>query len=539
MAAKPPLELHAIITKADGRSFRWDANDRRAENRPMGIECSSKLMEGFADASCELARRPGVYPDLGLYDDFRLEGLDGQVAYEGRGDSFPGDVSDDRQRVGVRAVGWMTHARDRPMPPIVYVDRDLARWQSMSAARRSALVAAAVSVNDGQADTDSSAARLVCAIPGNASTTRQVAEMLYVAEAGGYIGSIYYAFVRGTNVTASYEAYVFTDDADTWPSSTTTGNLCASASSAATHTAGAGERFGAVQLLTPSGDGGTDGLTHDVTFVVVVFGDQGLTKYGTAPDQGYLSSDMIADSGQRFAPLLDYSLVPATDFAVQQAVLDQVTDPYDFWLDLNRWELRHLAVWEGRKLTFEPFDYDAVDWRVRTDEPGVRVRHAGPSAARVANGVIVSYQDVSTLRSTIITPDDDERLRDDAPNIEANKHGIDAWETIQLPDPDSAEGAIRYGQKALERLNRQQAPTRITVKGHIRDDAGHWHQGWMPRAGQTVLPEDEEDGAPRMIHEARWNAAAKTMTLACDASSESIDAILDQLLTQAKMARSR
>lgn len=513
----------------------------------MKIECGSKLMEGFADGSCELARRPDQdYPDLSLYDTIQFEGCDGQIAYEGRGDGFPGDVSEDLQRVGVRTVGWMTHARDQPMPPLIYVDRVMSKYVPVGTNRRNQVVDLNYTMYDPvlrQDSVDALGAALGLDMVNHQDGSTPIAEALYDAGAKGKIGSFYYNLEWGANVTgAGFAAYIAVGATDDYGGYESTADLVTAngrTSVSATYDLAVPGRFCIIGIRGSGTVGFTGNSPYDSDWRIVMFGDQGLTKQGTAPLQGYLASDMLVDSGRRYAPLLDYSQVLASAFVIQQAALDQQTDPYDFWLDLNKWEMRHLAVWEDKKLYFDPFDNDTVDWRVRTDEQGVRVRHAGPSAGRICNGVIVSYQNVSTLRSEIITPDDNPLLADTDPTLPANVAGVKAWQKIQMPDPDSAAGAVRYGQLALARLNKQRAPTRVTVKGHIRDDARHWHQGWVPRANQTVLLENEENAVPRMIHEARWNADAQTVTLSLDAESETIDAILDKLLTETKMARSR
>jgi hypothetical protein len=60
--------------------------------------------------------------------------------------------------------------------------------------------------------------------------------------------------------------------------------------------------------------------------------------------------------------------------------------------------------------------------------------------------------------------------------------------------------------------------------GHVKDAAGNWHQGWKPRAGQTVLLEEDEDDPIRVLYEASWSG--RECTINADAASKTIDAII-------------
>jgi|GEM_PF-5801733 len=533
---RPPLELHAEIETAEGRTYRWDADARNAGDRPMDMKFGHKIMEGCAQGGCVLARKPGDWPDLGLYDTLRYVTLAGEVVWEARVAQLAHDVDAERHRIGVQAGSWMSHARDRPMSPFLYRDADLTHWQALEELRklRSTFDTQAIGANVGPD-------ALTFTLPSSAVDGSAIAELVYIAPPGAKAVSVEYKGAN-VNIPGGYEAARF-DFADVVADLTTgTGTFERESatldSTDRTATASVARAFIATALCAnTTGTTPSDGAKRYLTKAATI-GDHGLTNQG----DGFLASDMIAHSAALYAPLLDASNLTPSTHIVEHAVEFGLIDPYDFWLRLNKYEGRNLAVRPGRILTFEDFDTETVVWRVRLDEKGVRVRYAGPATERVVNGVIVSYQNVSTGRSTIITPDDEPRLADDDPAIPANRHGIDDWEPIQLPDPDSEEGAIRYGELVLARLNRRRRPGKITIRGHVRDYAGNWHQAFKIKDGDTILVEDEEGnptGVPLLVHEMQYDGNTKIATVTVDGESQDADALLDQVITERRTRRVR
>lgn len=523
------------VETAEGQTYRWDANARRPEDRPTGIQFGRKIMEGDANGGCVLGRFPGdQYPDLGLYDTLRAVTLDGEPTWEARIARLAGDTDAEKARIGVVAGSWMSHGRDQPMLPFLYRDPNMSHWQVLEELRklRSALDTQTIGVNI-------SSDGVAFSLPSSAVDGSAIAEAVYIAPPGAKAISVEYNGAN-VNVPVGYEAARF-DFADTVAdlasgSGTWERESATLDSTDRTATASAGRSFVSTALFA-NGTGATpsDGAKRYLSELAPI-GDHGLTNQGG----GFLVSDMIVHSAGLYAPLLDTSRIEATTHIVENAAEFGLIDPYDFWLRLNKYEGRNLAVRPGRRLTFEPFDTETVTWRIRRDEPGVRIRFAGPSTENIVNGVIVSYQDVSTGRTTVITPDDDDSLRDDDPRIPANRHGINAWEPITLPDPDSETGAVRYGALVLARLNRHRRPGKITIRGHVRDAAGHWTQAFRIKDGDTILIEDENgnpEDTPLLVHEMRWDGDSKTASIDVDGASQDADATLDQIITERRTRR--
>jgi hypothetical protein len=532
---KPSNDLTVEIEKPDGTVIPWNPAARDLGSRPLNPAVGSKLMEGYTGGSVDLAREHAEGGDLAKYDTVRFRGVSGTIAGEGRVADFAPDNSSDEARVYVEAEGWMAHASDRPLEPIIYVDRDKSHWGGYPTGRRKALEAGNYSPGD---------AEVIEGTYGAESVLRLKLEGTWQAPMLPISGA-FYKPPPGANVVSVSARYTGTPQAAAnlnfvlqfiYGASDTDGNLKAAGD---IFTATAGETnlgFAACKMVAfewyyPSTPAGADGFIFGVDLTeLAVFGDHGLAIRG-GKSGGYYVSDLIKHSAATAAPLLDTSQIADTPTIVTQAVVEDLKRPYDFWVELNKYERRHLAVWGKRQLHYDQFKPDAVDWRIREGETGVNVQWTGAPTAAAKNGIIVRYQDVVSGRAELVTPNDDERLRDRNPNIAANAHELDDWESVQLSDPDSREGAIRIGQLVLEELNRQAQPGKITVRGNIRDGARNWREGWAPKAGQTVLIENRE-GAPRMITEPQWDGASETLTMTVDGEPQSSDALLDKVLTE-------
>jgi hypothetical protein len=86
-----------------------------------------------------------------------------------------------------------------------------------------------------------------------------------------------------------------------------------------------------------------------------------------------------------------------TTYPIPHLVFKDRTDPYDALLEVNKYHLWQLGVYENRTLFFRPVDMTDYDWEVRLSDPGVTVDLQGDShRATLANGIVVTYQDVAT-----------------------------------------------------------------------------------------------------------------------------------------------
>ncbi len=529
-SAKPPLELHAEIITADGLAqYRWDANDRDPGNRPQGMSHSNTLMNGHANASCALARAvSGDYPDLGILDTILFVGVDGQVAYEGRGSRFPRERST-TDRISAEAVGWIAHARDQPIA-FLGIDQDIHSWGQGTAALQAVLQAAGYAVKGpGAVLADNTLSQ---SFDGEwPAGELPLCQAWFDAGPGQAIGSITYSSTPGLNVSEAdtnwYWALTAVDDT-LGNGPVATGDLQGAADNSGTLVVTVpGKRYAHAQFNYEAA-GGVDGLQFNVDWTLLrVVGNHGIALV----NGGLRASDIIRYTAQIAAPLLDTTSVTPSTHPIEQFAHRDLADPYDLWLLANAYERRNIAVWDNRRLTYEPLPdpraTQMTDWVLRDDDRNnLRRGYDGPTVDGQRNGAIVRFDNILTGAADLIDPTTHPELADTNTRLAANRAGIRSWQPIQLQHPNTPAGAARIAVAALAEFNRQRTPGRFQVSGHVRDAAGNWHQGWRPRAGETVLLEEDEDDPVRVIHEVSWAHDSRELTVNCDAASKTIDAIL-------------
>jgi hypothetical protein len=520
-----PLDLYAEITTADNTRYRWDANQAPG-SRPRNLSFRSKIGEGFSDASLQLARRIDLdYPDLNLGDTVTLSAADGTVVYEGRVEAMPRDLSDSHS-IGVTLAGWMAHAKDRKFSEI-YVDRDTSVWQSPPLNERARLITGGIDIASLSFSQDNGG--LVCSFPNQALGTLVIGETWYIAPPGCTIAKIGYQ-AKDVSLPAGWQAPTFISaDSD--------GNAGAITTSATFDDT--------LRLATPASakryvyawvySAGTSATPVPGAYrrlsKIAMYGNHGLTlRTGdtTEPD-GVYASDVIRDIATRFCPQLDTSGVQDTSYVIQHCAFRDRTNPYDAWLELNKYHLWHLGVWEGKRLDFRPYDLTDYDWEIRTDDPGTTFSPQGPSTDSLFNGIAVTYTDLLTGTVNVLTPETNTELADSSTENPWNAHGINHWDEITLSTPTLTNQATQLGVAALADRNRPKTPGTITVRGYIRDRAGNWQPASKVRAGDTIGVTNFPNDEPRLIVEVDYNDEDKSAKLAIDKPFALLDAYLDRL----------
>jgi hypothetical protein len=531
---RPPLELHAEVVFPDGTTVRWDKDAVEAKDRPTGITIHTQRYTGFADAQLTLNRRIDLdYPDLGLLDGINLIGHDGSVAYEGRTGTVPRSLQGAPQ-ISLQAQGWMSHAKDESFTE-VYVDRELGKWTSPSVFRTAAVIAENFSWgSNGQLlDEAGNPAIELSFTDAWASPYKPVAEAWWLPQPGIDIGYVYYSFAASNALTMSsgdanwqVKAILSSDDkmsvidatASLWPGPAA-GYLSATA----------GRTCAAMQFWYAASPAGTSGATYYVRFEkLAVYGSHGLTRQGEDPG-GFFVSDMMVNIANRWAPKLDTGGVQATTLPIPQASFTDETLPYDSWQTLNAYHRWEIDVYEGRRLNFYPIDLSDWDWEVRLSDPGTTVTLQGDDSTTLCNGVIVRYTDLDTGYETRLTPDEFPELLDSSPDNPANLNDLRLYTTLTLTVPATQEVALQMGRIYLAEFNQAPATGSITIKGHIRDRAGHWQQGWKVRSSDRLIISDFPNDSVRVVGETSWDHDPKELTIAVDGSFKRLDAILARL----------
>lgn len=535
MSAKPPLGLQAELVFADGTTKRFDSDAKDAADQPTGISFKTARYTGFTEGQATLNRRIDLeYPDVGLLDGFNLIGYDGSVAYEGVVASLPRSL-EGTPKIMILGQGWMSHATRQKFVE-VYVDRDLSRWVAASVARTATIVGENFALTSGTNAPDQTGHPSI-ELPFSGawvSPYRPVAEAWWLPQPGIKLGALYYSFTEhaatmsGADTNWNVHAFLSSDDKKT--AQDTTAQLWPGPALGYLETTT--ERTAAcVQLFygaTPSGEAGKPFFARFED--LAVFGAHGLpVREITNPPGGYYVSDMILNIAARWAPKLDTSGVEATTLPIPHASFLEEIVPYDALQTLNQYHRWEMDVYEGRRLNYYPIDLTDWDWDIRETDPGVTFGLHGDDLENLCNGVNVSYRSITTGYQERLTPVTHAQLRDESPDNPANLHDEPLYTSLTLSVPTSEEVALEIGRVYLAEFNQAKSPGSITVKGHLKDRAGHWQQGWKVRSSDRLKITDLPNDTVRVVGETAWDHDSKTLTIAVDSSFKRLDAILARL----------
>lgn len=530
-----PLDLFAEVTTASGTRFKWDAN-QEAGSRPKNLSFRTKIGEGFSDASLQLARRIDLdYADLNLGDTVTLTAADGTVVYEGTVVAMPRDLSDTHS-IGVTLAGFMAHAKDHKFQEI-YVDRDMSRWGPMSVGRKAAHLNSSQTPHDPEQNIDPTDGKAGVSTVWTGATTspyKLASEAWYDAGPGLTVKYIDYSWQKSVtvdNTDANYRWAVYASSDDKATSTSTSGSLRAAGPSVLqSFTATNATRWAYLELFFATTPGLSAGNRYAIDwYKLAAWGDTAVGHYAGEPGEpsGVVASDVIKDIARKWCPLLDVSGVQSTDYVIQHCVFRERTFPYDAWLEINKYHLWHLGVWENRRLDFRPYDLTDYDWEIRTDDEGTTFSPQGVSTGDLFNGIVVTYTDLVTGIVNVLTPDTDAELADTDPDNPWNQHGRQVWDEITLSTPTLEASALQIGRAALEDRNRPRTPGTITVRGYIRDRAGNPQPVSKVRAGDTIQIKNFND-AIRLIVETDCDDENKQIRLAIDKPFQLLDAYLDR-----------
>jgi hypothetical protein len=519
-----PLDLFAEVVTADGTRYRWDANQPPG-SRPQNLSFRTKIGEGFSDASLQLARRIDLdYADLNLVDGLILTGADGSVAYEGRVEQMPRDLTDTHV-IGMTFAGWMAHAKDRMFQEI-YVDRDTSQWGDAPTERKASLLSGGISIGDFSYAGDTGGG-LTLALPNQALGGATAAETWYSAPPGTTIGSVGYKG-KATSLPTGYAQTLY------WMANrinTVAGSVTPTLDDTLRVASAVGSQYAMHQTYS-NGTLATPAAGANIQFTkLAVYGSHGLTTRTGDPAEpdGLYLSDILKNVAQRFCPMLDTSGVQTNTYVVQHCAYRDPITPYDAFLDLNKYALWHLGVWDNRQLVYRPYDLTDYQWEIRTDDQGTDFSFQGETTDSLFNGIAVTYTDPLTGVTDRLTPSAHPELTDASSTNPWNTHGIQKWDEITLSTPTLAAQALLLGQAALAERNRPKTPGTITVEGYIRDRAGNPQPVWKVRAGDTISITNFPNDRPRLIVETSYDDETHTVQLSIDAPFAMLDAYLDRL----------
>jgi hypothetical protein len=280
-----PLDLAVEVETAAGTRFQL-SDDLDPDRRMQNITFSSELGSGFKTAGGNLRRRYDVdYPDLNLVDTWSFIGADGSVAWEGRADGFPRQLTD-RSVIAVNLSGWMAHTQDQKFREI-YVDRDLNSWTGPSLGRQAAVLAANFNPTSSSVvqDVADATSGVVTAYDDNwVSPYKPMSDAWYDAGDGLTVGRIDYSWkvqpglLDPADTNYNWVVGVSSDDKAT--ATSTTANLRAPGPAAQSFVPTVRYRYGLIQLTYAATPAGLAGAHFGLAWYnIAVYGSHGLTLY--------------------------------------------------------------------------------------------------------------------------------------------------------------------------------------------------------------------------------------------------------------------
>lgn len=542
---KPPTRLTIEAETPSGRFYRWAEDAPSPDNVPSGVRLSSTMPGGYETFDCALPRKPGATaPDLQRLTTIRAS-LPGKQVWEGRLERAPQE-SGDQFLIAPSAVGWQAHLEDDKTAREIYVDQDFNRWGSASVQRRENIRASAPGyvAGDGTVYHDTTTGQPSLALIQNGgweNTTRPFIVALYDAGAGVDIGSIYYAWKKNAdidNTNTNWRWLIQSSAADVMTSSTSSGSLRAAGPGTGTLTPASGHRFAELALIYDAGPVVSDNGEYVIYWTrLAVYGDHGLTKYGTesaTEAKGLLASDGVTHSVQTWAPLLNVipgSTVQPSGFVISHMIFPDNTTAAEMVRQWSRFGLQDWAVWDDKTFWWTERNAQGRSWRARVGPSGLKDN--GPQVDRLWESVVVQYQDVDGSTRTVGpvgsgADTESDLLKDTDPANPANQLGITRRADLQMGVSTPA-GATEVGARFLEAQKLLDTAGQATLTGHVEDDKGILHAVSEIRGGDDITFVDASDPSPRRVVRADYDHSTRSCSVELDSPPDGLAALLERL----------
>lgn len=544
----PPTRLHVQVRTPGGKTHRWAADEPLATDAPTNLSFSSTMPGGFEEASVTLPRLGQTeYLDLEPLSNVRIQGAGGQVVWEGRMEAMPRS-SGEEASASPTAVGWQAALEDNANATAVFVDRDLSAWTTMSAARKEALYAQTTTydaVQDFTLENDVTTGlpelRLGLAPPWDVGAA---VEAWYDSGPGNTVSRVYYDYV-GNYLASAWvgRLYSYTDDTGSGAvlGTDVVGSTAPSGTQA--ETPATPERYVAFSLNT-GGSGGTIGNNHAKYLRcrrVSVWGTTGVTRQGTAPNDGVYASDVIAYVVRNFASGLQAwttgptPSIQATGFTIPHLSFRESTTALEMIQGADRFHHWDWAVWEGQNgptFYYAPPGGRGARWRTRVGPASLQ--ETGQDVSRVWNGVVVRYQDVDGQTLSVgptgaRTHSTSAFLLDSDPTNPANQAGLTRYAVFELGGVSTAAAATQIGQVLLAQYKLLDQSGSASLTGWVEDAAGRLHPVSQVRAGDYIAFMDAADSSYRRIVRTGYDHDSITNNIDLDAPPEGLDALLERL----------
>lgn len=527
-------EIAAELSLSDGRKIRFGSDEENTDYIPQNISFDTSNPGGFGSASVTLPRPENLYADdAKLFSGLRLYGEGNVTIYDGFVIGVPQVGANE---IELQLSGWVTVLDRIETFRQIFVDRDLSRWTAASRAWRLMLMGLGFSsVADAATETDVASALPALTFTVVANAPYPLVEAWYDAGAGNEIESFYRDYTSLALSTYEGAFSVASDDAGTAIIDDADLMVGTNSAGASTWTPSTPKRWGRIRF----GLSGTVGSKDQSMTLrrLQVFGNHGLTKRGTAPDQGYYASDIVGHAISQ-APSLNYSTdsVETTSFVIPhltfvddtslRSVIEQVSSLGGNQNVPNDW-----GVYEDKEFYWRsPGTYGRV-WHVRRDEVATSSSD-GPDADRRVAGVKINYSDGSGTSLSVGPPGSNadyettELLDSDPDNPAFRIPGAFKSESVGIT---SQQGAINIGVMILNERNGLGWRGSIEVQGEATDANGNTYPAALIRSGDQIVISDADDPTPRTIVSTSYDHSSLTCTASIGAAPDSLESLLNQL----------
>lgn len=538
----PPLRQSLLVTAPNGRTYRWSEDEPDPANVMKSLKYSSTMPGGFENFGCVLPRKPEHdYADLVALSDIQVLGPGCGIDGEYRLEAVP-KQSGDEMAVSPEAVGWQANLADDQSATMIYVDRDLGRWTTMS---RSSRVGgwASFTVEDPNVEADIVSAGLPSLRLTNtgpwAAANRPAAQATYDAGKGNKIADAYYDWVLSNSTGGSNLVNIWSDEDsdDIAGSDQRILNNSGVATRATYQPPSAARRYYFISLSETAG--AACAVDNSIALLALrslaVYGNHGLTKRGAAPG-GFYAADAVAHAVGRWAPKLKYTTglygtIQQSSFVIPQLAFPDLTTADAMVKEMTKYELLDWAVWERRTFYLNARNARGRKWRARVGP--ARLRGTGQQVDAMWNSVIVQYQDVDGSQRTVGPTGSNADatsalLVDSDPLSPLNQAGV-ARRCLLKMGVTTAAGAIQVGARFLEQSRFINTSGQATLTGHVMDDKGRLHPYFSVRAGDQISFTDAADTSYRRIVRADVDRPAREVSIDLDAPPQALQALLERL----------
>jgi hypothetical protein len=265
---------------------------------------------------------------------------------------------------------------------------------------------------------------------------------------------------------------------------------------------------------------------------LAVYGNHGIGRYtgDTSEPDGLRLSTSSSTSRAAGARASTLSGVQANPYVVQHLAFTERTFPYDAFLELNKYALWHLGVWEKKRLDFRAVRPHRLRLGDPHRRPGDDVQPAGPVDREPVQRDRRHLHRPLTGRVDTITPETTaaSRTREPVEPVEpggdqplGRDHALEPRRTRRAP---STRSGRPRSLTATGRGHRERSPSAATSG----TAPANQQPCWKVRAGDTIAITNFPNDTPRLIVETDYDDETKTNRLAIDQPFALLDAYLDR-----------